>query len=257
MKGAVLIVPQDFSFSFSKLSAFEQCPLSFKLQYLDRVPNENNAFAEYGTHCHEILEKWAKGALPDFLMASAYEEGYDQALQHSFPPFPKGMPQKYFDAGLHYFESFEGFGDQYDVLTVEEKFRIPIGGHPFVGIADLVLQNRETGEIEVIDHKSKSMSSMKKELATYRKQLYLYAAFVKERFGVFPAKLRFNMFRDGVFIDEPFSLAEYEAAMRWVVDTIDQIFLERDWEPHQDGYFCRWICGVLGSCPLREKILQR
>lgn len=250
-------ISSETKWSFSRLATFEQCPLAYKLQYIDRAPNENNAFAEYGTHCHEILEKWAKGELPDFLMASEYEEGYDQALQHSFPPFPKGMPQKYYDAGLEYFENFTGFGDQYDILAAEERFEIKIGGYPFVGIADLVLKNRETSEIEVIDHKSKSMSSMKKELNTYRKQLYVYAAFVKQKFGVFPARLRFNMFRDNTFIDEVFDEAEYNAAMAWVVDTIEKILFEFDWEPHKDKYFCRWICGVLNSCPLCEEILER
>lgn len=70
-------IPPETKWSFSRLATFEQCPLAYKLQYIDRVSNENNAFAEYGTHCHEILEKWAKGELPDFLMASEYEEGYD------------------------------------------------------------------------------------------------------------------------------------------------------------------------------------
>lgn len=230
--------------------------MAYKLKYIDHKPDDGNAFAEYGTHCHEILEKWAHDELPDFLMAAAYEEGYDQALAHSFPPFPKGMPQKYYDAGLAYFENFTGFGDQYDVLAAEERFEIEIGGYPFVGIADLVLKNRETGEIEVIDHKSKSMSSMKKELDTYRKQLYVYARFVKQKFGVYPAKLRFNMFRDGVFIDEPFDMDAYEAAMAWIVEMIEKVQRETEWPTHKDKYFCRWICGVVGSCPLCDEILE-
>ncbi|MBR1685372.1 MAG: PD-(D/E)XK nuclease family protein, partial [Clostridia bacterium] len=45
---------------------YDQCPLAFKLQYIDRVPQEQNAYAEYGTHCHSLLERWAKGDLMSF-----------------------------------------------------------------------------------------------------------------------------------------------------------------------------------------------
>lgn len=57
---------------------------------------------------------------------------------YPFPPFPKGMAEKYYLAGKEYFASFAGFGDNYEVLSAEEKFELNIGGNLFVGIADLV-----------------------------------------------------------------------------------------------------------------------
>ena len=51
-----------------------------------------------------------------------------------------------------------------EILSVEERFELDIRGNPFVGIADLVLRDKRDGGIIVIDHKSKSMQSMKKEL---------------------------------------------------------------------------------------------
>ena len=98
-----------------------------------------------------------------FELSDEYVKRYDNAVVHSFPPFPKGMPQKYYDAGKKYFDGFDGFGEKYEILTVEEKFEINIAGYLFVGIADLVLRDKETKEIIVIDHKSKSINSMKKE----------------------------------------------------------------------------------------------
>ena len=46
--------------------------MAFKLQYIDKVPQEQNSFAEYGTHCHSLLERWAKGELMSFELADAY-----------------------------------------------------------------------------------------------------------------------------------------------------------------------------------------
>lgn len=235
--------------------------MAFKLQYLDRVPQDGNYFSDYGTWAHTLLEQYAKDQIPCYALAEAYEDGYDEAVTHKPPPFPKGMAEKYYQAGLDYFESFEGFGDEWEIAVVdgepavECKFEISIGGYPFVGIVDLILRHKETGAIRVVDHKSKSKNSMNKEIDTYRKQLYVYAAYVKEKFGIFPEILSFNMFKEGYFIDEIFNIDAYNETMEWIVDTIESIFLESDWKVSGSGYFCRFICSVLDYCPAKNAIL--
>lgn len=249
-------IPPEFKWSFSKLESYAHCPMMFKMEYLDKLPQDENAFGEYGTFCHSLLEQWAKGELPAFLLADAYEEGYDRAVTHSWPPFPKGMPEKYYLQGLNYFENFEGFGDQYEVLSVEEKFELDIGGYRFVGIADLVLRDKDTGDITVVDHKSKSGSTMKKDLPTFRKQLYVYAAYVKERFGVYPRYLKFNLFRENDWVTEEFDQAMFDETMQWVVDTIEEILFETEWKVSTSSYFCRFVCGVFNDCPARDAVLN-
>lgn len=235
--------------------------MAFKLQYIDRVPQEGNFYSDYGTWAHALLEQYAKGDIPCYALAEVYDEEYDQQITHRPPPFPKGLAEKYRDAGREYFENFDGFGDEWEVAeidgqpAVECRFEINIGGYPFVGIADLILRHKETGELMVIDHKSKSKNSMDRELTTYRKQLYVYAAFVKEKFGVFPTILRFNMFKEGYFIDERFNMDTYNETMEWIVDTIESIFLESDWKVCKSSYFCRFICSVLDYCPAKNAIL--
>lgn len=165
------------------------------------------------------------------------------------------MPLKYYEAGKQYFESFSGFGD-FEILAVEEKFELDIGGYKFVGIADLVLRDPADGGIVVIDHKSKSMNSMKKELGTYRKQLYTYAAFVHQKFGVYPKKVMFNMFREGTFIEEDFDPVMFQQTMDWIVETIDAIILESSWQTCPSSFFCRFVCSVFDHCPERDNILN-
>lgn len=237
--------------------------MAFKLQYIDKVPQDGNFYSDYGSYAHELLEQYAKDQIPVFALAEAYEEGYQEAVVHRPPPFPKGLADKYYDAGLAYFESFNGFGDEWEIAVIDGKpavecrFEISIGGYPFVGVADLILRHKETGEYMVIDHKSKSKNSMDKEIATYRRQLYVYAAFVKEKLGVYPTKLCFNMFKEGYMIEEPFSKAAFDEAMEWVVDTIESIFLESEWLVSESSYFCRYICSVLNYCPAKNAILYQ
>lgn len=249
-------IPRNFRFSFSALETYNHCPMQFKLQYIDRVSQIENSFAQYGSFCHSLLEGYAKNKIPDFALAEEYEKNYDTNVTTPWPPFPKGMAQKYYDQGLKYFESFQGFGEEYEVLSVEEKFQLDIGGYPFVGLADLVLRDKTTGDITVIDHKSKSSSTMAKDLPTYRRQLYIYAAYVKEKFGVYPKYLKFNLFRENDWVTEEFDLQQFEDTMKWVVETIEAILFETDWKVSSSSYFCRFVCGVFCECPAKEAVLN-
>lgn len=223
---------------------------------MDRIPQEQNAYAEYGILCHSLLERWANGDLMSFELADAYSSEYDAAVLHDFPPFPKGLAGKYYDEGLQYFSTFDGFGEEWEVLSVEDKFETDLRGNRFVGVADLILRNKNTGKMAVIDHKSKSMKSLAKSLHANKRQLYLYATHVKEKYGEFPSLLRFNMFRYGENVDEPFNAAAYEEMLNWTEQTIKSVHQTEDWRVNESGYFCRWICSVRNFCPIGETIMN-
>jgi len=248
----------DFKFSFSSLSTFETCPRAFYLQYVERYPQEENAYSQYGTFCHSILEGWAKDKLPSFVLASEYAAHFDEHVTKDFPPFPRGLWQKYYDQGLAYFQTFDelrGLGD-FEILSAEKKFSIKVGGYTIVGLADLIIKDKATGDITVIDHKSKSSSSMDKDLDEYRRQLYIYAMYVHQEYGVWPKYLKFNLFRENKWVTEEFSEAALKDTETWIINTIDAIFHETQWKPSVSSYFCRYICGVFGGCPAQEEILH-
>lgn len=259
-------LPNDFRWSFSKLASFLQCPFSFYLSYVkyDKPDEVENYFSQYGSFAHKLLEMWAKDEIPAFCLAEEWRDGYEEAVTMPPPPFPKGMAEKYFNAAEVYFNNFNGFGDEWVVLSAEKKFVLKIDKYNVSGIADLVLKNKDTGELWIIDHKSKSMNSMKKEYALYRRQLYLYAMWCKEAFGEYPTKISFNMFKEGVFLDESFSLDLLEETKQWFISTIREIetcdALE-DWSTKLNSYFCGQICGVALDCEdyqqLRQEELDR
>lgn len=243
-------ISEGFHWSFSKLSAFEVCPHSFLLQYLQNpsLPQQQNAWAEYGTLCHSLLEEYAKGVLPLSALPAEYQSRYPDAVVHSFPPIPKGYAEKAYRQGLRYFESFQGFGDSFKIISTEEWFKINIGAYHFVGVSDLILQNKSNGEFIVVDHKTKSESSMKNELPLYTKQLYLYAEHVKQKYGFYPAEIRFNMIKSNQPIIEKFSTEKHLETLQWAEDTIDLIFFENDWAAKPNWYYCKYICPVSQYC---------
>lgn len=242
-------LPDDFTFSFTSLSLFEQCPAAFKLRYIDGMKDEGNFFSDYGSHMHRLLQRYEEGKIPFYLLAEAYDSEYTDAVTHFPPPYPKGMAEKYYQAGLDYFNSFSGFGDDEEILSVEDPFHIEVEGNRLTGLADLVLKNKKTGGITVIDHKTKSATSMKKEHETFRYQLYIYAMFVHEKWGVWPEKLVFNGVRDTYWIEEPFDESMVEKTRQWILSVIERIRSEEEFPCRFDRYYCFHLCGVSFQCP--------
>ena len=244
--------PAEKPYSFSALTSFEECPAMFAMTYLadPKIEENNNAFAEYGTLCHDLFDKYAKGELCDFELASEYESRYPDEVVHNFPPYPKNYAEKVYNLGLQYFQEFEGFGDQYEIVASEQMFETTICGHKFKGIIDLILRNTVDDTIVIVDHKSKSASGMKKDFSTYVKQLYLYSVYVKETYGKYPSLLRFNVFKENKFFDEVFSEKKLQEVIQWMDDIVMRIEMEDEWEATPPGeYFCRWICGYSTLCP--------
>lgn len=241
-------IPEGFTWSFTSLVAYEQCPKSFMLKKLRKVGEEaENFYSQYGSWGHAILESYYKGLIPHIALAEVYEKGFDDAVTLR-PPYPKGVVEKSRAAGLRYFQNFKELEPEWEVLDVEKKFEIQIGGYPVVGIVDLVLRHKDTGDIVVVDHKSKSKASMTKEYETYKKQLYIYAKYIKETYGKFPSVMRFNMFKEGYEIDEPFNQEDYDKTMSWVIHVIEQTILDDEWEARPDDFFCFVLCGVKDYC---------
>lgn len=254
MSAPVMGIPPGFAWSFSKLALFMDCPYAFYLRYILHPTDDTgmeNAFGQYGTLGHKLIEEWAKGQLAAQDMAKEWDERYPRYITASFPPFPRDMPLKSYQAGLEYFKNFNGFGD-IEILEVEEKFSINFGPHVFHGIADLVYRERDTGKLVIMDHKSKSASSMKKDFPIYKQQLYLYAAHVMEKFGDYPDVLKFNMFKAGTMIDIPFDLKDYVDALRWATDIIEEAYMTDEWEAHFNSYRCSFICDMRDECDVIE-----
>ena len=251
------VVPPGFKFSFSCLESFNNCSLAWKMHYIDKLEEDQNYYAEYGTAVHQVLEGWAKGEIPDFAMAEEWEEIYEEHVLHAPPPYPKGQAEKNYNLAKDYFEHFDGFGDQYSVVSAEEKFEVEVEGYIIRGLADLVLQDKNDGEYVIIDHKTKSTKTMANDFDTYVHQLYIYAMYVHQKFGKYPKKMAFNLIKDkDIPFEEEFSMAGLERTKRWIVDTIEKIKQSKEWIAGGSPFFCQFICGYRYSCPVADSIIH-
>jgi len=280
---AVELAIEDFTWSFSRLSSYAQCPQGFHLQYIDCKPDIENAFSQYGSYNHQLLEDYANGKLEVYELLDEYRKGYYDSVTERFPPNQYvDQDEKYFNQGHEYFENFEGF-DDLEILGIEEKLRFMLGDkYKFVGIIDLVVRDSE-GNLCIIDHKSKTIFKRKcvcelceknysleaatkrdftcikkckgrlneiitEEMRDFLRQLYLYSIPVYEKYGEYPKKLIFNFFREGGFWATDFNIKTLEEAKAWAVDTIESIRNDEKFAPNVDGFFCKWICGQRRNC---------
>jgi len=276
--------------SFSSVNTYNTCPQAFRLGYLDALPKVNNAFSDWGTFMHSLMESYFRGKLEFFELSQAYVDGYDDNVVCDFP-YNKfcDLGERYYTAGKNYLDQFDGLFEEYEVLGVEQRVKLDIDGRPFVGVIDLLVETPEG--IWVADHKSKNAFKSKREQAEYARQLYLYAIYVKEKYGKWPTKLVFHMLRSGgELVEIPFVEADAMAARQWFLDTIDAIYADIGFEstPNRirkelkelrnrlDGknikfddykkqkkkleaalkgtsFFCENLCGSREVCPEKDK----
>ena len=241
-------------YSYSQLSAVDQCPYMFYCEKIDRCEQVSNGFAEQGSLIHDLLDLWGKGMLSKDELVSEYQRRYPLEVVTAWPKMlaSKGYATKAFNLGVEYFTNFDEFKG-YEVIATEQRFKTDIAGRPFVGIIDMIVKSEETGEMIILDHKSKSKKAFKDAADEMYRQQYCYAKYFIEQYGKPPDALMFNLFKENGTKDyRKWDQQFYEDTMFWAEKQIEKIesyeFL--DWLTSKDAdFFCTEICSCRKVCP--------
>lgn len=251
------IVLDTICWSFSSVNTYATCPYNFYLHYIEGKESIGNAFAEWGSLVHKILEDYFKGKVEIYELCDYYKGLYSNFMEHRFP---FRLEDKYYEAGEKYLANFNGFSQNWEVVGIEEKVQLEIDGNSFVGYIDLVVKDKDDGKFIIIDHKSKNGFKNKEEEGKYARQLYLYSLAIKEKYGEYPKKLILNMFRTDKVVEIPFNEEELKEAQKWFTDTINQIkqdtkFLDKIKQSKKkikdfknNDFFCNELCGCRYCC---------
>lgn len=245
----------SFRWSFSSINAYKQCPAMFYKQYIECLKRTNNAFAEWGSFFHDLFEKYYKKELEFFELSLIYENEYSNNVRLKFPPNAYvNLNENYYKKGKEYLDNFEGDFEDCEILGIEQEIHLNIDGYNFIGYIDLVLKDDKG--IFIVDHKSKSKFKSKKEKKEYLRQLYLYSIYIHEKYGVYPYRLIFNMFKVNEKIDVNFDYKEYEDAKKWFIETIKDIYNDIEFKTQSDDFFCNWLCSVNSFCKCSDKYIN-
>lgn len=211
---------------------------------------------------HSLYERFYKGQLDFFDVCNEYEDKYSSNITLKFPKNAYAdLNKKYYQSGLNALETFDNIPENYEILDIECKIDTLINDIRFIGYADLILRNKDTHDIIIVDHKSKAKFSSKSEQKKYARQLYLYSVYVKEHYGKYPAYLVFNMFRVGQIVKIDFKESELKEAISWFTNTVSEIYFDLEFidkheilgkdlsEFSKQDFFCNELCGVRKYCP--------
>lgn len=154
--------------SYSEISSARQCPHKHVLQYQQRWVGEKTSPAlARGTHWHNCMELWYQA-----IQAAQKVEGMSaqqEILQWARNAIPSYIRDEVSDekerALLFYmwdgYQEQWGEDDNWEIIMVEEKVIVPLptdrGGRSRFRLkfkADVVIRERDTGRVAVIDHKT-------------------------------------------------------------------------------------------------------
>lgn len=182
-------------YSYSKISAFEQCPLKFKFRYIDKIiPKIDKTIESHlGKTVHSSLE-WLysnikKAHIPslDDLLAFYIKTWEDNFFPEIPIPNKKLSAKDYFNKGIYFLSMYylenKPFND--NTLEVEKKIELQLdesGEYKIKGFIDRLSYNLATGEYEIHDYKTANNLPSKEKIQE-DKQLALYSLAIKELFG--------------------------------------------------------------------------
>jgi len=187
-----------YQMSYSKLDAFNVCPLKYKFRYFYKIPSPSSHAANFGSSVHntvnEFYEEVMNGTPPNLKRLNELFEsnwigiGYENK-GHELARKKNGhlMMDKFFEKEKEH--------DFKAPAMLEKPFRLKLGDTMFMGRIDRI-DKLADGTYEVIDYKTgkvKSNNDVKKDL-----QLSLYALACKDLFKIRVSALSLYFLEDAV-----------------------------------------------------------
>lgn len=257
---------ERMTWSFSRVTTYDQCPYEWYLHYIlkdaDEYPEEQNFYAQIGGYVHEILAMVLENKLKAEDAFDYYVDHYDENVTET--TFPNVMDNT-FDKCADYLmdaDKLNSLKNDFEIVGVEKKAVFTINGKKFLGFIDVLAKSKEDGGYIVIDHKSAeypftksgNIKSSARSFEKYKRQLYLYAHWVKEQYGEFPKLLVWNHFKDGGQLAIiKFDINEYQEAINWFCDKINVIEADEEFDANKEYFYCNNLCPYRNTCEYKDE----
>lgn len=195
--------------SYSRIDTLKQCPMRYKLKYVDKNYDDTTSLAlSLGTLSHYIFElKYTPG------QTMTLDEIWQGFLDGFEEECIKGWNDLIDEYGFEIYEVDEKTGnsvedrvqimkdkffnetieDEWEVIGLEKEFIITFNNKAKIkGFIDRVDRNKITGEIRVVDYKTNKKPYDNKQLATPL-QMYIYSLACYELYGQYPSECVYDM----------------------------------------------------------------
>jgi putative RecB family exonuclease len=246
-------------YSHSRLETFENCPMMYKLRYIDRIRSEEEGIEAFmGSEVHAALEKLYKDvrmskqdSLEDIL--TFYKDSWEKDWHDKVTIVKKGLTsENYFDMGRkcisRYYERFAPF-DQGVPVWIEENVSFELSGFKMAVVVDRMDRMRD-GSFEIHDYKTGGRLPAQKDMDESR-QLALYEMAVRGMWkDTGKVKLVWHFLQFGVDLVCLMSREKLGKVEADCVSLINDIEGCKDFAPKPSA-LCDWF-GYWEYCPARK-----
>ncbi len=238
--------------SYSRAKSFNNCPLGWWFSYHNKINRDiGNAFADYGSLCHEIIKRQLNFRLINMkpMTNDDMKDDYQKRFYDIKWKFPsQSMKRNYLYDGLNYFTNWDSFED-YKILEVEKFTNFNLCGYKCTGGIDLLME--KDGILYLMDHKS-SKPYEGNEMIENTRQLYFYGPAIAQLTGKFPDKIAFNFFRKSKIVVMDWDIEKYKETIGWFKTTIQKIKDCKNFGPKPDQFFCNTLCNHRLTCTEKD-----
>ena len=191
--------------SYSQISMYSECPLHWKLNYVDKLKiRESSIHLIFGSAMHEVLQTYLNIMYMDSvknadildlnkLLRDKLIEQFKQAEeQDGKPPCTKEELMEFFDDGILIIDFFKKRRNQYfskrdwELIGCEIPIEVDLKNNiQMVGYIDVVMRHIPTDSIKIIDIKTSTMGWNKwmKKDENKTQQLLLYKQFYSKQYN--------------------------------------------------------------------------
>jgi putative RecB family exonuclease len=246
------------TFSFSRVTSFEQCPRRYRYRYVDGVREAFQSIEAFmGRQVHSTVE-WmfaekAGGRLPGAAdCVRRYTEGFDRdwtAERTGLRIVREGTPlEQYRKAGAEMVADFHRarfVPDDLETVGLEQHFALDLaGGQRFQGFIDRLARSRD-GLLHIIDYKTGARPPIRFE-GKDAEQLEAYAVAMFSRWDADELELRLEYLRNGSTQRRRIARGDIAEVARRLSARIEAAATATVF-PARPGVLCGW-CGFNDLC---------
>jgi len=235
--------------SYTQISTFTKCPLSYKYRYIVRIPVPQSAAASFGDTIHKTMRDWYKSAIGGRELS--WDEIYDIYKKNWVKDgyASKKHEEMMFKRGKKFLEDYQKneFDRNIKVFYIEELFRIPVGDNLKIGGRVDRVDDLGGGKVEIIDYKTGSLPTQKKVDKDLQMTIYALAVAEKGFLGKDPKDvlLSFYFFGENKKLSTKRTKKDLKLAKEEIIKKADEIE-KSDFKPKPSKLcdFCefRMIC---------------
>lgn len=260
--------------SYSALNTYQQCPLKFKFQEIDRIRVPKSMEAVFGNIIHSCL-KFMFERTPLYPTLDEVINRFDN-LWHE-KEVNKIQPDEekaYYEDGISMLKNFYRLNQpwNFDVVDLESKFEILIPDsnlqnppaakqetHILAGIIDRIDKTAD-GNFEIIDYKTSrrmpDQDTLDKDL-----QMSIYHLGILKRWPhIKPENIKLSLYflKHGEKITTTRSQKDLEKTKNLIIETINKIKngVEKNDFPAFPSPLCGW-CGYKPQCPMWKHLYAK